>query len=111
MKIKYQNLITHLQYIPNYFLEYNLSTPENVDAIQLTNFAELEKLRFFNPKLNHWDKMKIPKPFCITFFFFRKRRQLQTKKRHVLALEKLKFQNLIEDTTNQILDYNLVFMT
>ena len=40
MKIKYQNLITHLQYIPNYFLEYNLSTPENVDAIQLTNFAE-----------------------------------------------------------------------
>ena len=46
MKIKYQNLITHLQYIPNYFLEYNLSTPENVDAIQLTNFAELEKLRF-----------------------------------------------------------------
>ena len=45
-KIKYQNLITHLQHIPNYFLEYNLSTPENVDAIQLTNFAELEKLRF-----------------------------------------------------------------
>ena len=36
-------LTAHLQDMPNHILEYQLSTPENVDVIQVTNFAKQKK--------------------------------------------------------------------
>ena len=36
-------LTAHLQDMPNHILEYQLSTPENVDVMQVTNFAKQKK--------------------------------------------------------------------
>ena len=49
--------------MPNHILEYQLSTSENVDVVQVTKFTEKKKL-FFDPHLTPRDKMKIPKPYC-----------------------------------------------
>ena len=48
--------------MPNHILEYQLSTPENVDEVQVTKFEKREK-SFFDPQLTPQDKMKIPKPY------------------------------------------------
>ena len=32
--------------MPNHILEYHLSTPENVDVVQVTNFTEKKKRHF-----------------------------------------------------------------
>ena len=45
-KWKFRILTVHLQDMSNHILEYQLSTPENVDEVQLTNFTEKEKRRF-----------------------------------------------------------------
>ena len=45
--------------MPNHILEYQLSTPENVNVVQMTNFTEKKRKSFFDPR----DKMKYPKPF------------------------------------------------
>ena len=39
-------LTAHLQDMPNHILEYQLSTFENVDEVQVTNFTEKKKNRF-----------------------------------------------------------------
>ena len=57
-------LTAHLQDMPNHILEYQLSTPENVDVIQGTNFAKQKKeTSFSDPHLTPRDKMKIPKSY------------------------------------------------
>ena len=38
MKIKFQNLSTHLQDVPIHILENQLSTPKKVVVVQVTNF-------------------------------------------------------------------------
>ena len=50
--------------MPNHILEYQLSSPENVDKVQLTNFAKKKEKTFFDPHLTPRNKMKIPKPYC-----------------------------------------------
>ena len=50
--------------MPNHILEYQLSTPENVDGVQVTNFTEKKETSIFDPHLTPRDKMKILKPFC-----------------------------------------------
>ena len=47
----------------NYILEYQLSTSEIVDVVQVTNFTEKKK-SFFDPYLTPRDKIKILKPYC-----------------------------------------------
>ena len=50
-KWKFRILTAHLQDMPNHILEYQLSTPENVDVVQETNFAkkkEKKKKRRFS---------------------------------------------------------------
>ena len=42
-KWKFQILTAHLQDMPSHILEYQLSTPENVDVVQVTNFTEKMK--------------------------------------------------------------------
>ena len=37
--------------MPNHILEFQLSTPENVDVVQVTNFTEKRKPSFFDPHL------------------------------------------------------------
>ena len=39
-KMKIPNLTAHLQDMPNHILEYQLSTPKNVDVVKVTNFIE-----------------------------------------------------------------------
>ena len=41
-----QNKNAHLQDMHNHNLEYQLSTPENLDVVQVINFAEKWKRRF-----------------------------------------------------------------
>ena len=48
---------------PNHVLEYLLSTFENVDVVQVTNFTEKKKSSF-STLINPREKMKIPKPYC-----------------------------------------------
>ena len=50
--------------MPNHILEYQLSTSENVDVVQVTNFNTKKEKSFFDPHLTPWDKMKMPKPYC-----------------------------------------------
>ena len=50
--------------MPNHILEYQLSTSENVDVVQLTNFTAKNGKSFFDPHLTPRDKMKILKPYC-----------------------------------------------
>ena len=38
-KWKFRILTSHLQDMPNHILEYQLSTPENVDVVQVTNMT------------------------------------------------------------------------
>ena len=45
-KINFRILTAHLQDMPNHFLEYQLSIPENVDVVQVTNFTEKEERHF-----------------------------------------------------------------
>ena len=39
-----------------HILDYKLSTPENVDVVQLTNFTEKMEALFFDPDLTTRDK-------------------------------------------------------
>ena len=39
-------LTAHLQDMSNHILEYQLSPPENVDVVQVTNIAKKKKRRF-----------------------------------------------------------------
>ena len=50
--------------MPNHILEYQLSTSEIVDVVQVTNFTKKKEKSFFDPHLTPRDKMKIPKPYC-----------------------------------------------
>ena len=52
--------------MPNHtcILEYQWSTLENLDEVQMTNFTEKKKRCFFDRHLTLRDKMKIPKPCC-----------------------------------------------
>ena len=50
--------------MPNHILEYQLSTSENVDLVQVTNFTEKKEKSFFDPHLTPRDKMKILKTYC-----------------------------------------------
>ena len=53
--------------MPNYILEYQLSTLENVDVVlsdKLCKKKEKKERRFFHPHLTPRDKMKITKPYC-----------------------------------------------
>ena len=50
--------------MPNHILEYQLSTSEKEDVVQVTNFTEKKEKSFFDPHLTPWDKRKIPKPYC-----------------------------------------------
>ena len=59
-KMKFQILTAHLQDVPNHILVFQLSTTENVDVGQLTNFAEKWK-HIFHPHLTPRDKMKFRK--------------------------------------------------
>ena len=63
-KMKFPMLPAHLQDMPNHILEYQLSTSENVDVVQVTNFTEKKEKSFFDPYLTLRDKIKIPKPYC-----------------------------------------------
>ena len=45
-KMKIPILTAHLQDMSNHILEYQLSTSENVDVVQVTNFTENTKSRF-----------------------------------------------------------------
>ena len=46
------------------YSEYQMSPPENVDVVHMTNFTEKQKNRHISdPKLTLRDKMKIPKPY------------------------------------------------
>ena len=49
--------------MPHHILEYQLSTSENVDVVQVTNFKEKKK-SCFDPHLTPRGKMKILKPYC-----------------------------------------------
>ena len=62
-KIKFRFLTAHLQDMPNHFLEYQLSIPENVDAIQVKTLQKKKNV-IFRPSLIPWDKMKTSKPYC-----------------------------------------------
>ena len=55
---------TSARHALNHILEFQLSTPENVDVVQVTNFTEKWKHRFSTPHLTSRDKMKIPIPYC-----------------------------------------------
>ena len=46
----------------NHYLEHRLSTPENVDVLQVTNRGK--ETSFFDPHLTTQEKMKIPQPYC-----------------------------------------------
>ena len=46
--------------MPNHILEYQLSTSENVDVVQVTNFTE-KRTVVFRPSFDPRDKIKIPK--------------------------------------------------
>ena len=46
VKWKFRILTAHLQDMPKHILEYQLSTSENVDVVQVTNFTEKKKSRF-----------------------------------------------------------------
>ena len=46
VKWKFQILTAHLQDMPNHILENQLSTSENVNKVQVTNFNEKKKSRF-----------------------------------------------------------------
>ena len=48
----------------NHVLENQLSTSENVDVFQVTNFTEKKKTSFFDPHLTPQGKMKSHKPYC-----------------------------------------------
>ena len=63
-KCKFRIPTTHLQDMANHVLENQLSTSENVDVVQVTNFTEKKKRLFFDPHLTPRDQMKIPKPNC-----------------------------------------------
>ena len=56
-KCKFWILTAHLQDMPNHILEYQVSTPENVDALPVTNFS------IFDPHLNPREKIEILKPY------------------------------------------------
>ena len=46
-------------------IKYQLSTPDNVDVVQMINFTvKKSKTSIFDPHLTHWDKLKILKPYC-----------------------------------------------
>ena len=49
--------------MPNYTLEYQLSTSENVGVVQVINFTGKKEM-LFDPHLTPREKMKIPKPYC-----------------------------------------------
>ena len=50
----------HLQNMLNPILEYELSTPENVDVVQVMNFPKKKKkTSFSDPHLSPRDEMKI----------------------------------------------------
>ena len=49
--------------MPNYILEYQLFTSENVDVVRDKLYRKKEK-SFFDPHLTPRDKMKILKPYC-----------------------------------------------
>ena len=44
--------------MPNHILEYQLSTPENEDVVQLTNFTNIKETSFLNPHLTPREKLK-----------------------------------------------------
>ena len=50
----------HLQNMLNPILEYELSTPENVDVVQVMNFPEKKKTSFSDPHLSPRDELKYP---------------------------------------------------
>ena len=39
-KMKIPNPSAHLKDMPNHIIEYQLSTPKNVDVVKVTNFIE-----------------------------------------------------------------------
>ena len=45
-KLKFCILTAHLQDMPNHILEYQLSSPENADVVQVTNYTEKKGNRF-----------------------------------------------------------------
>ena len=47
-KRKFRILTAHLRDMRNHFIEYHLSTSENVDILQVTNFTGIKKYRFFD---------------------------------------------------------------
>ena len=57
-KCKFQILTAHLQDIPIHVLQYQLSTLENVDVVQVTNFTEKRNV-VFRPSSAPRDKMKL----------------------------------------------------
>ena len=61
VKWKFRILTAHLLDMPNHILEYQLSTSENVDVVQVTNFKEKKEKSFFDPHLT--PRGKIPKPY------------------------------------------------
>ena len=56
-KWKFRILTEHVQDMTNHILEYQLSTPENVDVVQVTNFTPKKRNVVLIPR----DQMKIPK--------------------------------------------------
>ena len=56
--------LLRIYYMPNHILEYQLSTSENVNVHQVTNFTEKKEKLFFDPHLTPLDNMKIPKSYC-----------------------------------------------
>ena len=56
VKMKIPILTAHLQDMPNHILEFQLSTPENVDVVQLKNFTQKKETSFFDPDLTPWAK-------------------------------------------------------
>ena len=45
-------------------IKYQLSTPDNVDVVQMINFTVKKKTSIYDPHLTQWDKFKILKPYC-----------------------------------------------
>ena len=69
--MKFQILTARLQNMPIHILDYQLSSSENVDIVQVTNFAE-GNIVFFLPLLTAGVRIKILKKKHLTHYVYMK---------------------------------------
>ena len=60
---KKSNFIARLEDIPIHILKYQMSTPWNVDGVQVVCLI-WQKTSLFDPHMTPGGKMKIPNPYC-----------------------------------------------